>query len=482
MFTNTRFTTKSFGAVLFMILAVLATVFSFAGHTQRVLAATNALPNDLTGTIAYMPTDGSEIRLIEADGTNDRRLWQVPDTTLYSINGTSWNPEANLLAFTSNHEQHCSIFRRDLFTIHPDGNNLQRITTRPNCSDLSSYPKGSVTVKIHNTLLLNSLVAVYVEGLPEAVTTTVTPGSPASITLNNVADFGDGVMQNVVVYAGNTTWIGSAAADVVAGSTVDAGELTMTNNNKGVDWGTFSPSWNRHGDRIAFALSDYAAHDIAANPGIGDLGTPMISGENSAAAKVVMSPVADEVLYQSNSVIYLAKVGEDGQKRKLIDSVIVFGGMDWLPDGSGFIFAQYNTFLGYGNLYEYRFDGATLTNLTNFNGEFAMHPSVSPDGNYVAFTYNATTEDSSVLKIIARDGSQIWDLGVQGHFPNWGKKASVPAVTPTATGAPVTATPVAPTATPTPGNPSTPVSTPTAVAKPDPATFSHKIYLPTVQR
>ena len=55
------------------------------------------------GTIAYV-RGGTEVRLIEPDGSNDRRLWTHPDETQeLGIYGVAWRPDGKELAFSSAH-------------------------------------------------------------------------------------------------------------------------------------------------------------------------------------------------------------------------------------------------------------------------------------------------------------------------------------------------------------------------------------------
>jgi hypothetical protein len=55
---------------------------------------------NVSAQIAYV-RGGTEIRLIEPDGSNDRRLWTHPDATSeLGIYGVAWRPDHKELAFS----------------------------------------------------------------------------------------------------------------------------------------------------------------------------------------------------------------------------------------------------------------------------------------------------------------------------------------------------------------------------------------------
>jgi hypothetical protein len=77
-----------------------------------LLTITNA-----SAQIAYV-RGGTEIRLIEPDGTNDRRLWTHPDARPeLGIYGLAWRPDHKELAFSSGHASAASLFHSDLYAI-----------------------------------------------------------------------------------------------------------------------------------------------------------------------------------------------------------------------------------------------------------------------------------------------------------------------------------------------------------------------------
>jgi Tol biopolymer transport system component len=85
---------------------ILLLAFLFAGNI-----------NAQTGTIAYVK-DEKEIRLIDANGSNDKLLWTHKDAQLYSgISELAWSPDGSQLAFSSGHAAVVSLYHADLYSI-----------------------------------------------------------------------------------------------------------------------------------------------------------------------------------------------------------------------------------------------------------------------------------------------------------------------------------------------------------------------------
>ena len=207
--------------------------------------------------IAYVRPDdatGDEIRLIQPDGSNDRRIWSVgqPDPNkVEKIWDLDWRPDAGALAFNSNHERACSLFDFDIYAIWPDGGGYRRMTNGPACAGLASYPKGRVTVTVYNATTRGPFF-VYVQGAPDAQQIFVSQGSSRTVMFNDVADFGDGFQQQAVVIEGFPSWrylAPLALADVKPGQTVHAGRLDVAGD--GIrNFGAYAPSWRSDGARL----------------------------------------------------------------------------------------------------------------------------------------------------------------------------------------------------------------------------------------
>jgi hypothetical protein len=392
----------------------------------------------ISGTIVYTrdnDTTGDEIRLIEPDGSNDRRIWSVghPDpNNIVDITDLDWSPDAGTLAFASNHEAFgavsCSLFESDIFAIWPDGTGYRRITNAPACASLASFPQGSVTVTVRN-FSTRSLLFVYIQGAPGIQSVLVSQGDSATATFPNVADFGDGFLQQAVVIAGDGRWLAPiAAADVKPGQTVHAGRIDVAGAPI-VNFGAYVPSWRSDGSRLGYVLiSTGSMYRVPSNPVAGDYGEPLLNLDpSSPPSSDVMdwgpAPTrVNQILYSSylNGGIYLVTESSNSVGTKLVETGIE-GVVDlqWLPDGSGFVFTKQN-FIDRSNVYRYDFMGGGITQLTQFTNEFAIDVSVSPDGQWIVFERSTTNElTSGDLWLMRRDGTDLHLLVHNGMRPSW---------------------------------------------------------------
>ncbi|MEZ4867808.1 MAG: hypothetical protein R3C14_41160 [Caldilineaceae bacterium] len=464
--------------LLIAVVALLAMTALGGPHTATVHAAppANAALTSPTamGAIAYLYNNSTEIRLVEADGTNDRLLWRAPNPELHRIGNVAWSPDGTRLAFSSDHETVCSLFRSDLYTIKPDGTDLQRVTNAPACSELATYSKGSVTIDVENQLT-ESIYFIYVEGAPEAQEVIINPATKKRIIIANVADFGDGVQQRVVIFqTEQNSWIyPTAVVDVLPNAMATAGDFTISNSNKFSFYGAYSPSWRRDSQAIGFALGAVSAYQVAANPGIGAHGEALFSEGSHFATSVALSPLDDRVLLFSYPYMSLGTVGNSESVARVVEFSGDLYGVDWLADGSGLVAGEVAGFeTKYANLFTYTYGESNVQHLTNYESEFAADPSVSPDGTELVFIYAPTIDADAELQIMNIDGSNVRSLGVKGIHPDWGMPSQAAQPTPTPT--------VMPTVTPT--STGTPQATVTPTATRDPAPATDAVYLPYVQQ
>jgi TolB protein len=385
-----------------------------------------------TGTIAYIKAGGTEIRLIEPDGSGDRPLWAIPNPLQgYNIMDLAWSPDGRELAFASTHEQACSIYDTDIFAIGPQGTGLRRVTNAPACAALAGFPKGTVTVGVQN-LTGGGPFFVYVQGAPGVQMATVAPGSTTVVTFNDVADLGSDV-QIAVVIEGLNRWIAPiAAADVQPGQTTHAGTIVVTGS--GIpDYRANIPSWRSDGTKLGHIFGECAAlWQVDSNPPPGSLGAPLL---NTTALACLMDygptpALANQVLYYSylDGGIYQVSEGSDDGGTLLVptDGADFVLDLEWLPDGSGFLYTMTGDGWQNANVYEYTFARGSSLPLTEFDTEFARGVSVAPDGQTIVLDRAPTHSGfDGDLWLINRDGSNPRLLAEDAIVPAWGTGAPV---------------------------------------------------------
>jgi hypothetical protein len=440
----------SIGKSLLLGIVMLSLVFGGSGaaaassareRTLQEPAGEAALSPSSAGTIAYVAQNGTEIWLVEPDGSNKRRMWSMPSPDPEggnAITGLAWRPDAGALAFASTHEKYCSWYHADIYTIAADGSRLRRVTNAPNCAELAGYPKGTVTATIQNSTLSSGMIGVYVQGSQQLQVISISPFSSAQVTFQNVADLGD-VVQPVTAIYGGYRFYGTAYANVLPGQTVDAGILTLTGPGL---WhmGAYKANWRADGARIGYTTTACTGmRQISPTPIDGAIGEPILNTDEiiSCAMAWGRTPArANQVLYSVNHSweddvdgIYLAAVGSSSAGERLV-ALEDFEGqsihdIQWLADGSGFLFTKQHVDFGImSDIFEYRFSTKSETRITNFGDEeYALNFSISPDGQQIVFELAREFEGPTDLYIIGRDGKNMRLLAANAGHPAWSPSA-----------------------------------------------------------
>lgn len=392
-------------------------------------------PPTSTGTIAYVRSN--ELRLVEPDGSGDHLVYSAPNIpeSDYRVTAPAWRPNGWEIAFASDHEMAYSIFERDLYAVRPDGTGLRRLTNAPMRDQLASCRKGTVRATFQNDDVLHSLFIAIMQGAePQAVS--VPPGSRVTVTFTNVADLGEGV-QPIVAANGMYRWVG-AFADVKAGQTVDAtGTVYIYGNGTIRRYGADEPFWRSDSTKVGYVGNYCELLQVRSNPPAGAWYEPLVA--NDAFFNVCpvewgpTAATADQLLAKDGSdwfdasVIHVITMKEGATTKPAplfsLDPYVDVTDLQWLRDGSGFVFARSNSlFESDVNLWEYEFAGGTLTQLTDLHLDGLMRRfSMSPDGTQVAFEVvdDLIFPTSCDLWVMNRDGSGLALLAPDAGHPAW---------------------------------------------------------------
>jgi len=225
---------------------------------------------------------------------------------------------------------------------------------------------------------------------------------------------------------------------------VPGGNLTIMQYSGFTGFGAGKVSWKADGSALAYGMrSNSGITQITANPSYGSIGEALPVVTNASPGLVAWGPTPntkDYYLYYSSmdplhenvAGIYLNSVGDTSGGTQLV-TIPDYSGehiddIEWLPDGSGFIFTWFHVELGYySDIIEYNFQTQEFTLLTDsLNAETgdggARLLSISPDGQQIVFEralYPLDTSNS--LWIMNRDGSDLHKLADDAGIPAWGQ-------------------------------------------------------------
>jgi TolB protein len=395
------------------------------------------------GVIAYVKRSTGDIHLISPDGTNDRVLWTNPDPDSSPIS-LAWRPDGRELAFSSQHEWTCSLYDGDVYAIRSDGTGYRRVTNAPACAELASLPKGTVTVQVQD-LFGDSFV--YVAGAPGLKRSQL-----GTMTFDNVADFGPGVLQPSVGIAGLDRVIGYPPyADVLPGQTVPGGTLIINDTSSIRSWGAGKVSWKADGAMLGYNMRTCSEiNAIAAAPGYGRLGDALPVVPDASPCLHSLNPTlagSNQYLYYSSDWysdeahgIFLNTVGNASGGTRIYHPPwpLFFQMLDieWLPDGSGFLFSMWymsgwdpvytcagQDYHSCNNIFEYDLASGQITQRTDIDDRSVNRMTISPDGEHIIFerTTDPVFDPTSSLWIINRDGSGLHKLADDAGRPAWGQ-------------------------------------------------------------
>jgi hypothetical protein len=427
------------------LLLALSTLFCGNAGTN-VQSSLNTKENDSsiypTGAIAYI-RNGTEIRLIDSEGRNDRRIWTHPDIKpelgLYDL---AWRPDGKELAFSSAHGALHSLYDADLYAIRPDGSGYRKITNTPERKDFGRFKKGSVTLTVRNNQYsfqqAQSSAGVFfinIMGSDEPQLVNIAPGSSKTLVFKSVADFGARAQPLVATY-GNYRWF-MPGTDVVAGKNTKAPDLIISGD--GIEhFGAYRPVWKQDGSQLSYRNGVCIIQKINAHPSEGDLSFQPLFGEKTPMGTCnwdygPTSALANQIIYTENSGddgsgIFLMREGDkhDPSRRLTLFSNIQYQllyDLKWLPDGSGLLYATVDLFRESANIFRYDMKTKQTRQLTQLNGTFARKFCISPSGKWIVYERAKTPEeDKDVdLWIMKSDGSSERLLVKNGLCPSWSR-------------------------------------------------------------
>lgn len=353
-----------------------------------------------------MAGGGDEIRLIDPDGSNDRSLWahgENDDLEVYDVWSTAWNPQATRLTFASNHENWCSLFASDIFSVGADGSQYQRITQAPACAELADYPQGIVRVPVRNDSFDSFSGFMYYQGAASLQPLNLPPNGTGMITFPSVADFGSGedwLQVGTVIADGNREIMFSSIADVQGGGSVTTTEVGVY--YPGSFWEAHSPTWQQDGSSVTFIYNFSSFYALPKLPSPLDFGTELMSPDAGfplfvdLLARGPTAATANDILYAGtdsfeSTAVYLVSDGSTTAGEPLVsyDGLEAILGLAWMPDGSGFVYSvtegDYFSEERSANIFHYDFASGATNRLTNSVGDFAGPMSVSGDGTRIVF-------------------------------------------------------------------------------------------------
>jgi hypothetical protein len=209
-------------------------------------------------------------------------------------------------------------------------------------------------------------------------------------------------------------------------------------------FGAGKVSWKADGSALAYGMrSSSGITQIPAVPPYGSTGVDLPVIQEASPSLVAWDPTPatkDRYLYSSGMDVFKENVGGiylntvgDASGGTLLVLIYDYSGeytrdIEWLPDGSGFLFSEFYVELGYfSDIFEYSFEGPSLTRLTpslsDESGDGgARGLSISPDGQQIVFEraiYLSGTPGS--LWIMNRDGSDLHKLADDAGRPAWGQ-------------------------------------------------------------
>lgn len=325
-----------------------------------------------------------EINAAAANGSGRVNMFHCEDVAVDGY-GLAWRPDGKELCFSSSHEMAFSYFSANLFALDDSG--MRRVTNPPGRAELlrDKRKTGKVKLKVRNRMRENVQGAIYVEGARTLASFSLAPaqtgGEEQEVIIDDVVDFGEGILQYVIVRIGGKSAVTGATVDVLPGETADGGvahvDTTLTHVNAS------SPCYSRDSKTITFNTGRFFKVDAEGGvPSGKDYGT-LFGGDPA------LSPLDDSLVYSSyTGGLWVLKPGAD-QGTQLVsgDNAPFCKDACWFPDGSGVLFTSMTVNpAGWGgrNVCAVATQTKQTVQITDLFNENVEDPTLSPDGQWMA--------------------------------------------------------------------------------------------------
>lgn len=431
-------------------------------HASGARAADNSQPTVYATSageasdyaIAYVgpSRDNQQIRLMNPDGSNDRLLWQAPPGTprQSGIGELSWRGDARELAFDSGHDWQRSLYTRDIYAVATNGAALRRLT-RPPAPGGGAYPMGTVTFQL--TSYASGDVQLYLEGADKPISFPAKLGYTYQIT-QTVADLGENVRQSIRLYDPNdlnSNWCNyneEAWVDVVAGQVTDAGAIRFGAADDYTCPQALRPAWMQNGNELLYLAAEattlqfqaennlwrIAADAPPTSPGarVLNYGQYQLEGRVFLTKPGPTPATADQLLAAvqedaGHSSVFRAPLDDAGQREFFAlgacHLTCLVTGLAWLPDGSGFVFARYEEWIGANGiekgsaLYRYTFADQQVILLYQVANQTIGRLDLSPTGNQIVYEQSQQLDKTTAnfwLEPLLLCPCQIWTVNSDG--------------------------------------------------------------------
>jgi len=299
--------------------------------------------------------------------------------------GLAWRPDGEELCFSSTHEMAYSYFTANLFALDKSG--VRRLTNPPGRSELlkDARKTGKVKLAVRNLLSEDVQGVIYIEGARKPGVFSLGPANSGrdkdTLEIDEVVDFGDAVLQTVIVRVGGKSALTGVLLDVKAGETVTAGG-TATVDNSLVDINAASPCYSRDGGKIVFSSMGFFTVEAKG-------GVPQAVYGGILGSRPALSPKDDALVYAGiDGGLWLLKTGAEKAEAIIKGDATSFADDPvWLPDASGVVCtARTTNAAGWSgrNLWAWGASTGQVVQLTDMLNEEIQNPTVSHDGQFVA--------------------------------------------------------------------------------------------------